>query len=69
MAVSIWSLTCIIETTFNDVAENALKQIKDMRYYEPFVKKSERIILLGLAFNRSEKPFDIAYAYEVYANK
>jgi hypothetical protein len=65
LVVSLKNLIYVIEVKFNTVPENALKQIEEMRYYEPFVKEGMHIVLLGLSFNRSEKQFDIAYAYRM----
>lgn len=65
LIISLKNLIYVIEVKFNTVPENALKQIEEMRYYEPFVKEGIEIILLGLSFNRSEKQFDIMYAYRV----
>ena len=62
LVVSLKNLIYVIEIKFNDSPEQALKQIEEMRYYEPFIKENKRIILLGLSFNRSEKKFDIAFA-------
>lgn len=63
LVVALKSLIYVIEIKFNDSPENALKQIEEMRYYGPFIKENMRILLLGLSFNRSEKKFDITYAF------
>lgn len=65
LVVALKGLVYVIEIKFNDTPENALKQIDEMRYYEPFVKDNVRVILLGLSFNRSAKQFDITYAHRV----
>ncbi|MDR3113500.1 MAG: ATP-binding protein, partial [Endomicrobium sp.] len=41
-----------IEKQAEEMAESALKQIKDKKYYEPYLEK--KIILLGIAFNGKE---------------
>lgn len=51
----------IIEIKFNKSADEALKQIEDMKYHETFVKERKPIILLGLSFHRTPKSFDITY--------
>jgi len=51
----------IIEIKFNKTAEDALKQIEEMLYHEPFVKNDKQIVLLGLAFHRAPGLFDITF--------
>lgn len=63
IVVELENLIYVIEVKFNDTPENALKQIEQMRYYEPLVKENKRIVLLGISFNRSEKHFDINSAF------
>jgi hypothetical protein len=63
LIIALQKLLYVIEIKFNDSPEHALKQIEAMRYYEPFIKDFNRIILLGLSFNRTDKHFDIQYAY------
>jgi hypothetical protein len=51
----------VIEVKFNDTAANALAQIEERRYYDRFMNQDKRITLLGLAFKRTPKIFDITY--------
>jgi PAS domain-containing protein len=67
LVIALPKLMYVIEIKFNDTPENALNQIETMRYYEPFLKDNVRIMLLGLSFNRTEKHFDITYAYRALA--
>ena len=57
----------VIEIKFNDTAKNALKQAEERRYFERFIKKNKKIILLGLAFRREPSNFDITYAMKEIA--
>jgi hypothetical protein len=45
----------IFEFKFNAPASEALQQIQDRRYYEKYLMKGKHIILVGLAFDYSEK--------------
>jgi hypothetical protein len=47
-----------------DPAEAALEQIKRMKYYERYINKGKKIVLLGLSFKREPRSFDITYAME-----
>lgn len=55
----------VIEVKFNDSAEKALAQIEERRYYERFITQKKEIILLGLAFKKEPKIFDITYATKI----
>jgi hypothetical protein len=57
----------VIEVKFNDSAEHALKQIEERRYYERFIEQKKEIILLGLAFKKEPKNFEITYALKIIA--
>jgi len=61
LKLEIPNLIYVIEIKFNKNAQEALQQIEDMKYYEPFVKEGKPIVLLGLSFHRSPKYFDITY--------
>lgn len=54
----------VIELKLNQPAELALQQIKERRYYEPFLQRGKIVMLLGLSFTREPKSFDITYAAE-----
>lgn len=54
----------VIELKFNQPAELALQQIKERRYYEPFLQQGKPIVLLGLSFMREPHNFDITFAVE-----
>jgi hypothetical protein len=47
-----------------DKAEDALAQIKDRKYYEAFLDRKKPILLLGIAFQRTAKKFEITSASE-----
>jgi hypothetical protein len=47
-----------------DPAANALKQIKEMNYYQRFMNDGKQIVLLGLSFKRKPRSFTITYAAE-----
>lgn len=64
MVISVEHVLYVIEIKFNETPEKALEQIEKMHYYEPILKDNKRVVLLGLSFNRSEKHFDITYAYK-----
>lgn len=53
----------VVEIKLNASAEIVLEQIEERRYYEPFLGKGKPIILLGLAFKREPKIFDITYKF------
>ncbi len=48
-------LIYVIEFKFDQSAENAIEQIKDKKYYEPYVKDRKPIHLLGINFSTTEK--------------
>ena len=45
----------IIEFKFNQSAEEAIEQIKENKYYEPYMKEKKTIHLLGINFSTEEK--------------
>ncbi len=50
-----------IEFKFNKPAEEALKQIKEKRYYEPFLSLKKEIVLVGISFNFKNKILRLDY--------
>ncbi|HLB40387.1 MAG TPA: hypothetical protein VJJ83_01230, partial [Candidatus Babeliales bacterium] len=52
----------VIEVKFNQPASRALEQIIARNYHEHLTKHDKPIVLLGLAFQRTPKVFDITYA-------
>lgn len=62
LVLELPALLYVIEVKFNDTAENALKQIEDRKYYEGLRYQNRPIMLLGLAFKRKPKEFDITFA-------
>ncbi len=54
----------VVEIKLNASAEIALEQIEERRYYEPFLGKGKPIVLLGLAFKREPKIFDVTYKFK-----
>ena len=44
----------IIEFKLDQSAEIALQQIKDKKYYEPYLGNNKRVLLLGLGFLGSQ---------------
>jgi len=54
----------VVEVKFNVSAEIALAQIEERRYYESFLSCGKPITLLGIAFKRKPKNFDISYAFK-----
>ena len=48
-------LIYVIEFKFNQSADEAIAQIKEMRYYEPYIKERKPIHLLGINFSTTEK--------------
>ncbi len=48
-------LIYVIEFKFDQSAENAIEQIKDKKYYEPYIKDRKTIHLLGINFSTTEK--------------
>ena len=49
------ALIYVIEFKFNQSADEAIAQIKEMRYYEPYIKERKPIHLLGINFSTTEK--------------
>ena len=45
----------IIEFKFNQSAEKAIEQIREKKYYEPYMKEKKTIHLLGINFSTEEK--------------
>jgi hypothetical protein len=68
MVLEIPACIYIIEFKLNKPASNALAQIKDLKYYEAFLSRKKPILLLGLAFQRTAKKFDITAASEIISN-
>lgn len=48
-------LTYVIEFKFDQSADEAIEQIKEKKYYEPYIKDRKPIHLLGINFSREEK--------------
>lgn len=55
----------VIEVKFNTEASEALAQIEERKYYERFMNKGRKVILLGLAFRREDRSFDIKHEYKI----
>jgi len=51
----------VAEIKFNKPANEALAQIEERKYYERFLHCDKPIVLLGIAFRREPKKFEIAY--------
>jgi hypothetical protein len=62
MVLEVSSCIYIIEFKLNKSAEVALAQIEDRKYYEAFFGHKKQILLLGLAFQRTAKKFEITAA-------
>lgn len=62
MVVTLPDAIYVIEVKFNVSANKALAQIEERKYYQGFMEKGKKMILLGLAFKRKPKKFDIQYA-------
>jgi predicted AAA-ATPase/PD-(D/E)XK nuclease superfamily protein len=56
------SLLYVIEVKLNASAAVALAQIEERKYYESLVYHGKPIVLLGIAFERKPKTFEITYA-------
>jgi len=63
MVIELPAVNYLLEVKFNESAEKALEQIEDRKYYEALKYQNKPIILLGLAFHRQPKEFDITYAF------
>ncbi|MCS6833245.1 MAG: ATP-binding protein [Flammeovirgaceae bacterium] len=48
----------VFEFKLDDSVENAIKQIREKRYYEPFVGRGHRIFLVGINFSSERKEVD-----------
>ncbi len=55
----------LFEFKFNASPKTALKQIKEKRYYERYIHLNKQIILVGLAFNQSDKILQLKHVEEV----
>jgi len=64
MVLEVPACIYIIEFKLNKSAESALAQIKDRKYYEAFLDRKKPILLLGIAFQRTPKKFEITVASE-----
>ncbi|MBM3197664.1 MAG: hypothetical protein FJZ58_00215, partial [Chlamydiae bacterium] len=51
----------VCEVKFNTTAEDALTQIEERRYYEPFLSSNKLVVLLGLCFHKEPHDFYITY--------
>lgn len=65
MVIELPALLYIIEFKINTSAQAALAQIEERKYYEAFLHYQKPIVLLGLAFKRSPKKFDISVASRI----
>jgi len=54
----------LIEVKFNKSAHEALEQIKNNRYFKPFLDWNKPIVMLGLSFEREPGNFEIKYQAE-----
>lgn len=68
MVIEEPTATYIVEVKFKARASKALAQIEERKYYEKFMNKGKKLILLGLAFTRGEAKFDIEYAVKILAS-
>lgn len=51
----------VIELKFDADPVNALKQIEERKYYERYVNKGKKVILVGIAFNRKKERLNLSY--------
>jgi hypothetical protein len=65
MVLEVPACIYIIEFKLNKSADAALAQIKDRKYYEAFLNHKKPILLLGIAFQRTAKKFEITAASEM----
>jgi hypothetical protein len=65
MVLEVPACMYIIEFKLNKPAKAALAQIKDRKYYEAFSDHKKPILLLGIAFQRTAKKFEITAASEI----
>ncbi len=52
LVLELSKLFYIVEIKFNKSAKNALKQIEEKEYYQPFLHSGKTVRLLGLGFAR-----------------
>ena len=69
LVLDLPSLFYVIEIKFNESAEEALAQIEERKYYEPFLKCGKPITLLGLSFKKEPCSFEITYVKKDLENK
>jgi hypothetical protein len=62
MIVEVPTCIYVIEVKLNQSAESALAQIEERKYYEAFLSYKKPIVLLGLAFQRTPKKFEVTAA-------
>jgi hypothetical protein len=65
MVLEVPTCIYIIEFKLNKSAEAALAQIEDRKYYEAYLGRKKPILLLGLAFQRTAKKFEITAASKI----
>jgi hypothetical protein len=65
MVLEVPACIYIIEFKLNKSSSAALAQIKDRKYYEAFLGHKKPILLLGIAFQRTAKRFEITAASEM----
>ncbi len=53
----------IFEIKFNVSAKIALEQIDDRRYFERYINKKKKIVLVGISFNRDKQKLSLDYAF------
>ena len=54
----------VIEFKINKSPQKALQQIKEKRYYEPYVIKGKKVILTGINFDTTQDPVGIEWKIE-----
>jgi hypothetical protein len=65
MILELPALNYVIEIKLNESAQKALQQIEDRKYYEALQYQNKPIVLLGLAFHRQAKSFEITYVSRI----
>ncbi len=65
MVLELPDVNYVIEVKFNETAEKALEQIEDRKYYQALAYQNKPIVLLGLAFHRQPKSFEITHASRI----
>ena len=58
----------VIEVKLNASAEVALSQIEERKYYEALLHHNKKIVLLGIAFKRTPKIFEITSSEKIISN-